>query len=404
MMNSIAAARVAQRGWEATPLRERLRLVRQLRCASAADATALAQLAAAPHGRPVAEKLVSEVIPFLDACRFLEREARWILREKRFGARGRPLWLRGSSFVVERKPFGVALVVGPGNYPLFLPAVHLLQALVAGNAVLVKPAENCSAPLRWLLERMPLSADLIQLLPEPPEAVQEAVRAGVDKVIFTGSSENGRSLLRLMAERNTPGIFELSGADAVIVRQDADLARAVAAIRFAQRLNGGDTCMAPHAVFAHQRIAGRLRNSLGRECELQVFADDDEAIELARQAEFGLGASIFSADEKAARNLASHLPTGFVTINDLVVPTADPRFPFGGVRASGFGTTRGAEGLLAMTYPHVIATRRGRSLPHLMPPQPGDQELFAAYIKTAYGSGRGRWKALPELMRAARKR
>ncbi|MEO6871834.1 MAG: aldehyde dehydrogenase family protein [Chthoniobacterales bacterium] len=400
-MNSIAAARVAQRSWETIPLRKRLTVVGQLRLAIAAEATALAQLAAAPNDRPIAEKLVSEVIPMLDACRFLEREARWILREKRYGARGRPLWLRGSSFVVQRKPFGVVLVVGPGNYPLFLPAVHLLQALVAGNAVLVKPAENCSAPLRWLLERMSLPTDLVQLLPEPPESAQQAVRAGVDQVIFTGSSENGRSLLALMAERNTPGILELSGADAVFVRQEADLARAVAAIRFGRRLNAGETCMAPHTVFAHQSIAEKLRASLGKEIKLHIFAGDNEAVELARQAEFGLGASIFSADEKAAYDLASQLPTGFVTINDLIVPTADPRFPFGGVRASGFGTTRGAEGLLATTYPHAIAIRRGRSLPHLAPPRPDDPELFAAYIKTTYGSGRGRWKALPELIRAA---
>lgn len=404
MVNWIAAARVAQRTWTATPLRQRLRIIRQLRLAIAAEAIALARLAAAPNDRPIAEKLVSEVIPLLDACRFLEREARWILREKRFGARGRPLWLRGSSFVVERRPFGVVLVVGPGNYPLFLPAVHLLQALVAGNAVLVKPAEACSAPLRWLLERMALAPDLAQLLPEPPESAQQAVRAGVDKVIFTGSSANGRSLLALMAEKNTPGVFELSGADSVFVRQDADLARARLAIRFGRRLNAGETCMAPQMIFAHTATAPLLRESLGTEIELRVFADDHEAIELARQAEFGLGASIFSANEKAARELARNLPTGFVTINDLIVPTADPRFPFSGVRASGFGTTRGAEGLLEMTYPQVIATRRGGSLPHLASPHPADQELFAAYIKTAYGNARARWKALPELLRAARNR
>ena len=404
MMHAIAAARVAQRSWENVPLRARLGIVRQLRVAIAAEASALAQLAAAPNERPVAEKLVSEVIPLLDACRFLEREARWILREKRHGRRGRPLWLRGSSFVVERKPFGVVLIVGPGNYPLFLPAVQLLQALVAGNAVLVKPAVQCSAPLRWLLARISLPADLVQLLPEPPEAAQQAVRAGVDLVVFTGSSENGRSLLALLAERNTPGIFELSGADAVFVRHDADLARATAAIRFGLHWNAGETCMAPQLVFAEQRIAEQLRASLGNAIELRVFADDHEALELARQAEFGLGASIFSSDERAAREFARQLPTGFVTINDLIVPTADPRFPFGGVRASGYGTTRGAEGLRALTYPHVVAIRRGRALPHLAPRRPADAELFAAYIKTTYGSVRGRWNAFPQLLRVVRAR
>ncbi len=404
MIASLAAARNAQLIWAEVPIQRRLAMVQQLRHAIAAEPERLAQLAAAPNDRPIAEKLVSEVIPLLDACGFLERRARATLRSKRFGARGRPLWLRGSSFVVERRPFGVVLIVGPGNYPLFLPAVQMLQALVAGNAVLVKPAENCSAPLRWLVEQMGLAADLVQLLPEPPESAQQAVRAGVDAVIFTGSSENGRDLLALLAERNTPGIFELSGADSVFVRHDADVALAAKAIAFGRRLNGGETCMAPQNIFAHAAVAEQLRNSLGEGIAVRTFTEDAEAIARARQAEFGLGAAIFSADEAAARAFARQLPTGFVVINDLIVPTADPRFPFGGVRASGFGTTRGAEGLLALTYPHVIATRRGKTLPHLEAPNPGDTEIFTAYIRSAYGPRRGRLRSLGNLFSALRRR
>lgn len=401
MKDKIEAARAAQRDWEQRPLRRRLDFVAQIRRAVAAEAITLAKLAAAPNERPVAEKLVSEVIPLLDACRFLEKQARWILRTRYFGARGRPLWLRGSSFTVERKPFGVVLIVGPGNYPLFLPAVQLLQAVVAGNAVLLKPAENCTSPLRWLTERLRLTSGLVQLLDEPPENARAAVRAGVDKVVFTGSSENGRNLLTVMAERNTPGVFELSGADSVFVRHDADLVRAARAIAFGRRLNDGDTCMAPQTIFAHQAIAPQLSDAVG---DVRVFSSDAEAIELARAAEHGLGASIFSADEKAARDFAGQLPTGFVTINDLIVPTADPRFPFGGARASGFGTTRGAEGLLEMTYPHAVAVRRGGRLPHLEPAQPNDEKLFAAYIRTAYGDGAQRWRNLRALLAAARGR
>ncbi len=138
--------------------------------------------------------------------------------------------------------------------------------------------------------------------------------------------------------------------------------------------------------------------------EVRAFADDHAALVLARENQHGLGASIFSADEAAARALARQLPTGFVTINDLIAPTADPRFPFGGVRASGFGTTRGADGLREFTYPHVIALRRGRWLPHLEEAKMGDETLFSAYIKMAYGRGRGRWKSLRTFLRAARQR
>ena len=412
MKTTIAQARRAQSEWAKVRLPERLAFLRRLRSGLAEHASELARLAAQPNERPVVEKLVSEVVPLLDACRFLERAARRVLRRQRFGARGRPLWLLGSSFTVERKPLGVVLIVGPRNYPLFLPAVQLLQALVAGNAVLLKPAENCSAPLRWMTDRLcdsgVLPDDLVQLLPEAPAAAQEAVRVGVDKVIFTGASESGRQLLELMAARNTPGVFELSGADAVVVRQDADLERTARAIAFGRELNGGQTCMAPQFVLVHPSRAASLTSRLEQlsvtGLETIICPDDGAALAWAEQSEFGLGASIFSADGAAAHELARQWPSGFVTINDLIVPTADPRLPFGGLRSSGFGITRGAEGLLEMTSAHVIAVRRGRWLPHLQPAQSGDEELFAAYIKLAHQQGTSRLAGLRELWRAARRR
>ena len=100
----------------------------------------------------------------------------------------------------------------------------------------------------------------------------------------------------------------------------------------------------------------------------------------------------------AACVLAARIKTGFVVINDLIVPTADPRMPFGGVKASGFGTTRGDEGLLEMTHPHVVAVRRGRRHPHFDPPAEGDAHLFTNYIRAAHG--RHRFAAIREFVTA----
>jgi acyl-CoA reductase-like NAD-dependent aldehyde dehydrogenase len=410
MNEVIARARVAQRRWSSLSLRQRLAIIPPLRVAIAEHADSLAQLTAQPNDRPEIEKLTSEVIPLLDAFRFLERNAARVLRDEKFGARGRPLWLRGHSFVVERRPFGIILIVSPGNYPLFLPGVQLLQAVVAGNAVLLKPAEGCSAPVRWLVERLVrerrIDRDLVQILAETPASAQQAVRAGVDKVVFTGSSENGRDFLALLAQHATPGVFELSGNDFVVVRHDADLERAAKAIAFGRKLNAGQTCMAPQIVFVQEQarigLTSRLHKLGLADVKVRAFADDHAAVLLARENPFGLGASIFSADEQAAGALARQLPTGFVTINDLIAPTADPRWAFGGIRESGFGTTRGAEGLRELTYPHVIAVRRSRSLPHLEETKLGDEKIISAYIKIAYGHGR--LKALGAFLRAARKR
>lgn len=412
VQQSIATARQAQRTWAALPTAKRACLIGELRPLLADAAPDLASAAGLISRRPEAEKLVSEVLPLLEACRFLEKNADKVLRPRRHGWFGRPLWLHGSSFEVHRKPVGVVLIVGPRNYPLFIPVVQILHALVAGNAVLVKPAEEALHPVSEflrVLQRSRIPADLVQVLPEDPEAARAAVRCGVDKALFTGSSENGRDFLEELAKQNTPSVMELSGADTVFLRADADVQLAAHAIDFGVRLNNGDTCMAPHAIIAHQAVADELAEALRglgvpTETILRV-RDDAEALQLAEFDEHGLGAAIFSRDESAAQAFALQLATGFVTINDLIVPTADPRFPFGGIRRSGFGVTRGAEGLLEMTYVQPIAIRRSRFLPHLDQPLPNDAELFTAFAQLTHGRGLAmRYNALCRLVSAGRER
>ena len=409
---ALSAAKSARPDWERRSIAERARCIGSLRPLLSACARDLAQAAAARADRPIAEKMVSEVLPLIEAARFLEKNAARILRSRSSGRKGRPVWLYGSSFEVHRKPYGVVLIVGPSNYPLFIPLVQVLHALAAGNAVLVKPAEGASDIIALfrerVLDRCGIPAGLVQVLPEPPEAARIAARAA-DKVFFTGSTEHGRDLLHVLADRNTPSVMELSGADTVFVRADADVTRAAKAIAFGLRLNAGNTCMAPHSIVVHESVAAELLDAL-RSVEIDrdrvyIVADDAAALQIASFDKHGLGAAIFSQDETAARSFAQQLKTGFVTINDLIVPTADPRFPFGGVGASGFGTTRGAEGLLEMTYPHAIAVRRGRFLPHLGEPREGDADLFESYLATAHARGlKQRWRAARKLLALARRR
>ena len=400
-----ADSRAAQVRWALTPLAERLHVVRNLRHLLAENANALAATAAAVNDRPLAEKLVSEVLPLADACRWLVRDAERILAPRVGGKRGRPFWMQGVTFEVLRQPFGIVLVIGPGNYPLFLPAVHALHALVAGNAVLLKPApgtREVALAFAALFARASLDPALLTILPESVEAARYAIADGVDKVIFTGSSENGRDVLAALAETNTPSVMELSGEDAVLVFADADLDLVVRALRFGTRLNGGQTCIAPRRLVVVQSVADALlaRLAAARVPRLLIerVRDDTAAVYRMNDADFALGASIFSRDIDRARALAAQIKTGFVLINDLIVPTADPRMPFGGVKASGFGTTRGEEGLLEMTFPHVVALRRGRAHPHFDEPDPGDAHLFSAYIRAAHG--RRRFAAIREFLSA----
>jgi acyl-CoA reductase-like NAD-dependent aldehyde dehydrogenase len=315
--------------------------------------------------------------------------------------------MRRVLFEVQRQPFGLVLVIGPGNYPLFLSAVHSLHALVAGNAVLLKPApgtRNVAFLVVRLAREAGLDPALLNVLDESVAAAHDAICSGVDKVIFTGSSVNGRDLLANLAKTNTPSVMELSGEDAVIVFVDADLDLVVRALNFGARLNNGGTCIAPRRLIVEKSIAGNLQARLTRAgtapLPFEIFEDEQGVLDKVHSANFALGSSIFSRDVPRVRAIAGRIKTGFVLINDLIVPTADPRMPFTGVNASGFGSTRGDEGLLEMTFPHVVATRYGHSHRHFDEPGIEDARLFLSYIRAAHGRNRDRFGAIRDFIGA----
>jgi aldehyde dehydrogenase (NAD+) len=137
------------------------------------------------------------------------------------------------------------------------------------------------------------------------------------------------------------------------------------------------------------------------ECDSMLHAMDQYAM-----CPYALTASIFcgKGDEKKARMMAKMLKAGTVLINDLIAPTADPRVPFGGRGASGYGVTRGAEGLLEMTVVKTLLVRRGGRMRHLEPTREEDTQTLSSLIAVAHSKGLGaRWAALMQLIKAARR-
>jgi hypothetical protein len=119
---------------------------------------------------------------------------------------------------------------------------------------------------------------------------------------------------------------------------------------------------------------------------------------------YALGASVFGSEEPAWR-LATCVRAGAVTINDLIVPTADPRLPFGGRAQSGYGATRGTEGLLELTCLKSISLRRGHLRPHYQPTTTADETVFRQYLRAAHGaSWTGRIRACASLLAALGRR
>ena len=443
----------SQKAWAETPLKQRLRIVKGARHRIAANAQAFAAAISPELSRTAADTIVAEILPLLAAAQFLEQQASDTLRVRALGRKGLPRWLSGIDSEIHRVPFGRILVIGPANYPLFLPGVQTLQALAAGNAVVWKPGHGGQPVAELFADAMyvaGLPRHLLRITDASVEAAEQQLVAGADKVFFTGSATTGRALLKQLAETLTPCVAELSGSDAVIVLPSADLPRVVSALAFGMRLNGSATCMAPRRVLLVDATPERrseliklLRSSLnelppvpvpaattqqlkrwlaeaykdgavvygeaatpvmravlvtGGTASMAVAQEDIFApvltlidvrgwhgVEAAQQASpFGLTAAVFG-DEREARRLAATLNVGSVLINDLIVPTADPRVPFGGRRHSGFGVTRGAEGLLEMTAPKVVAVRRGKSTRHYEATDRRHESLFDGLILATHG-------------------
>ena len=452
--NAMERARAGSVAWSRLGLGKRLAVIGEVRRLIGARALALAQ-SVGPR-RPVADTLAAEVLPLAEAARYLERRAARILAPRRLGRFGQPLWLAGVRAEIRRDPLGVLLVLAPSNYPLFLPGAQILQALAAGNAVCVKPASGCAEAMSTfadLLVEAGLPAGVLQVLDDSSETGEAASRAGFDHVVLTGSAPTGRRVLEALAGTLTPATMELSGSDAVFLLPGADLDLAVACLVYGARLNHGATCIAPHRVFlprpmaaevearvvaafaglapcvvppaisarleslASEAVASGARRLPGAMVALadatprmrllreDVFApwlalvavdDMEQAVHAASFCPYALGASVFGP-AAAARALAAVVPAGSVCVNDVIVPTADPRLPFGGFGHSGFGVTRGAEGLLAMTRVRTISVRRGQFRPHLDAKQSGDAARMAGSIALLHGPWRTKLAGLREL-------
>jgi acyl-CoA reductase-like NAD-dependent aldehyde dehydrogenase len=339
---------------------------------------------AAQRGVDPFQALVSEILPLLDAAQWLERRAAKVLRSKSPGWLDCPAWMLGHRLVVHRRPHGHVLIVGPGNYPLFLPGVQLLQALVAGNTVSVKPQKGCEGPIRRLIEALytaGVERSRVTLLDSGIDSVYQELEQRADLVVLTGSLETGRKLLPACAARPLPVIAELSGQDLVIVGPGADRSILSSALEWARGLNFGNTCMCPQRVWLPEDL------ELESDVSIRRYKHTDQVLQWLAEEKYGLGISLFG-HESWVDELLPHCRSGFVTVNDIIAPTADPRAPFGGRGLSGHGVTRGEEGLLAMTYPQAVFSNRGPRF-HLWPPSGRELALMAAYTDFSHG---GPWR------------
>lgn len=176
----------------------------------------------------------------------------------------------GEQALIRREPLGVVAAIVPWNYPLIISAWKLAPALLAGNSVVLKPAEQ--SPLSAIrLAQLGLEAGLppgvLNVVPGFGEEAGQALarHADIDLVGFTGSTEVGKLMLRYAGESNLKRVaLECGGKSPQVVMPDADLEAAATGIAWGIYYNSGETCHAGSRVLAHEAIRHELVEAIAR--------------------------------------------------------------------------------------------------------------------------------------------
>jgi succinylglutamic semialdehyde dehydrogenase len=259
---TVARARAAWPLWAARPLANRLELVRRFANVVRQEEDAFAELIARETGKPMweARTEVASVIAKVDISVTAYAE--------RTGQRRLDSALQGAA-AVRHKPHGVMAVLGPYNFPAHLPNGHIVPALIAGNAVILKPSEKTPATGEFLLRcfhRAGIPDDVVQLLIGGPEEGKAlVVHQGVDGVLFTGSSRAGLAINRALAD--DPGkiaALEMGGNNPVVLWDTPLIADAAVLVVQSAFATAGQRCTAARRLIVKASIYDQAVDELHR--------------------------------------------------------------------------------------------------------------------------------------------
>src|SRR5881397_3576109 len=218
-----------------------------------------------------------------------------------------------------REPLGVTAHIAPWNYPLLLASRGVAPALAAGNAVILKPATLTpltALRLGELAGAAGFPPGIVNVVTGPGRDVGGALAAhsDVDSVTFTGSTDTGKQLLRVVAERVVPTTLELGGKNPQIVLADAKIDRAVKGALWGAFQNAGQMCWAGSKLLVHQDIAAaflgklkyqtdklRLGPGLKEDVQMGPLVSRDHAANVAKAIDEGVsrGAKILAGGRRA---------------------------------------------------------------------------------------------------------
>lgn len=283
VFKAVENARFVQPDWADMPVSERGRYLLKVRDYIVDNADELAETISRDTGKTRMDALAAEVVSASMAVSYYVKKAPYFLKEKPIGSGS--LLLANKRCRIGRRPFGVIGVISPWNYPFTIPFSEVVMGLLAGNAVLLKTATETQMAGRALercFQAAGLPGGLFCFLNLPGGIAGEAfLKAGVNKLFFTGSVPVGKQLMALAAKTLTPVSLELGGNDAMLVCDDADLERAATGAVWGGFQNCGQTCAGIERVYVHRNVYDEFMKRLKVRVErLRVGYDVDHEVEM----------------------------------------------------------------------------------------------------------------------------
>jgi acyl-CoA reductase-like NAD-dependent aldehyde dehydrogenase len=254
---AVARAKVAQKAWRKTSFEERRKVLRQLLAYTVGDKDEICLTVQRDSGKTRENALLGEIWPTCEKFRWMIKNGEKLLRPERVSSG----LLMHKKARLEYHPLGVLAAIIPWNYPFQNIVNPLIPALMAGNAIVLKPSEWVAwssakfvDSIRAVIAKAGHNPDLVQAVQGYGPTGAALARSAVDTILFIGSVRNGRRVVEASAERVIPVVMELGGKDAFIVCDDADLEQAVHAALAGCYINCGQNCVASERILVYDAI------------------------------------------------------------------------------------------------------------------------------------------------------
>lgn len=263
IVRAARAARQAQRSWARVPAPIRGQVIGNISDLVRRNKEELSQAVTRDIGKPIVEAR-GEVQEIIDTCEYFRGEGR------RLYGQTVPSEMPDKQLFTFREPVGVATIITAGNFPAAVPSWYIVPALLAGNAVVWKPAEYaavCSWAFYELFAHAGIPEGVLNLVYASGEetfaGLETALGEGlVDKVGFTGSSAVGSRIGELCGRHLQTPCLELGGKNPMVVTADADLDVAAEAALFSGFGTAGQRCTSLGTVLVHESVHDEFRSRL----------------------------------------------------------------------------------------------------------------------------------------------